>query len=149
MNLRNLRPNSPTFSEVTGDNFVLSDLGVALEHTNGSRMVITGDADWISETATRFNNNVLLALNIVDWLAQEDNLASVRSKVVSERSLVFSSDSHRNLIQYSNIGGVPLAFVLIGLIRFMQRRSKGFRNKWTVRTAETNEKPKQNEVSNQ
>ncbi|MEC7734192.1 MAG: hypothetical protein VX981_06430, partial [Chloroflexota bacterium] len=149
MNLRNLRPNSPTFSEVTGDNFVLSDLGVALEHSSGSRMVITGDADWISETATRFNNNVLLALNIVDWLAQEDNLASVRSKVVSERSLVFSSDSHRNLIQYSNIGGVPLAFVAIGLIRFMQRRSKGFRNKWAVRTNTTNDKSPKNEDSDQ
>ena len=132
MNLRNLRPNSPTFSEVTENNFVLSDLGVALEHPNGSRMVIFGDADWISETASRFNNNVLLALNVIDWLAQEDNLASVRSKVVSERNLVFSSDTHRNIVQYTNIGGVPLAFIILGLVRFLQRRSKGFRNKWVV-----------------
>ena len=147
MNLRNLRPNSPTFSETTGDNFVLSDLGVALEHSNGSRMVITGDADWISETATRFNTNVLLGLNIIDWLAQEDNLASVRSKVVSERNLVFSSDRHRNIVQYSNIGGVPLAFIILGLARFMQRRSKGFRNRWPVGSNAKSENPQQNEVS--
>ena len=146
MNLRNLRPNSPTFSETTGDNFVLSDLGVALEHSNGSRMVITGDADWISETATRFNSNVLLGLNIIDWLAQEDNLASVRSKVVSERNLVFSSDRHRNIVQYSNIGGVPLAFIILGLARFMQRRSKGFRNRWSVGSNAKSESPQQNEV---
>ena len=147
MNLRNLRPNSPTFSEATGDNFVQSDLGVALEHSNGSRMVITGDADWISETATRFNSNVLLGLNIIDWLAQEDNLASVRSKVVSERNLVFSSDSHRNIVQYSNIGGVPLAFIILGLARFMQRRSKGFRNRWAVGSNAKSEGSHQNEVS--
>ena len=147
MNLRNLRPNSPTFSETTGDNFVLSDLGVALEHSNGSRMVITGDADWISETATRFNSNVLLGLNIIDWLAQEDNLASVRSKVVSERNLVFSSDRHRNIVQYSNIGGVPLVFIILGLARFMQRRSKGFRNRWSVGSNAKSESPQQNEVS--
>ena len=147
MNLRNLRPNSPTFSEATGDNFVQSDLGVALEHSNGSRMVITGDADWISETATRFNSNVLLGLNIIDWLAQEDNLASVRSKVVSERNLVFSSDSHRNIVQYSNIGGVPLAFIILGLARFMQRRSKGFRNRWAVGSNAKSESSHQNEVS--
>ena len=147
MNLRNLRPNSPTFSETTGDNFVQSDLGVALEHSNGSRMVITGDADWISETATRFNSNVLLGLNIIDWLAQEDNLASVRSKVVSERNLVFSSDSHRNIVQYSNIGGVPLAFIILGLARFMQRRSKGFRNRWAVGSNSKSEGSHQNEVS--
>ena len=147
MNLRNLRPNSPTFSEATGDNFVQSDLGVALEHSNGSRMVITGDADWISETATRFNSNVLLGLNIIDWLAQEDNLASVRSKVVSERNLVFSSDSHRNIVQYSNIVGVPLAFIILGLARFMQRRSKGFRNRWAVGSNSKSEGSHQNEVS--
>lgn len=140
MNLRNLRPNSPTFSEVTENNFVLSDLGVALEHPNGSRMVIFGDADWISETASRFNNNVLLALNVIDWLAQEDNLASVRSKVVSERNLVFSSDTHRNIVQYTNIGGVPLAFIILGLVRFLQRRSKGFRNKWVVDSNRGDEK---------
>ncbi|MCH2312775.1 MAG: Gldg family protein [SAR202 cluster bacterium] len=147
MNFRNLRPNSPTFSEATGDNFVQSDLGVALEHSNGSRMVIIGDADWISETATRFNSNILLGLNIIDWLAQEDNLASVRSKVVSERNLVFSSDSHRNIVQYSNIGGVPLAFVILGLARFMRRRSKGFRNRWGVGSNAKSDPPPQNEVS--
>ena len=147
MNFRNLRPNSPTFSEATGDNFVQSDLGVALEHSNGSRMVIIGDADWISETATRFNSNILLGLNIIDWLAQEDNLASVRSKVVSERNLVFSSDSHRNIVQYSNIGGVPLAFVILGLARFMHRRSKGFRNRWGVGSNAKSDPPPQNEVS--
>ncbi|MDC0035368.1 GldG family protein, partial [Chloroflexi bacterium] len=145
MNLRNLRPNSPTFSEVTEDNLVLSDLGVALEHPNGSRMVIFGDAGWISETASRFNNNVLLALNVIDWLAQEDNLASVRSKVVSERNLVFSSDSHRNLVQYTNIGGVPFAFIILGLVRFLQRRSKGFRNKWVAVSNQENEKTKLSE----
>ena len=110
-------------------------------------MVITGDADWISETATRFNSNVLLGLNIIDWLAQEDNLASVRSKVVSERNLVFSSDRHRNIVQYSNIGGVPLAFIILGLARFMQRRSKGFRNRWPVGSNAKSENPQQNEVS--
>ena len=141
MNLRNLSPNTPTFLEVTEDNFVLSDLGVALEHPNGSRMVIFGDADWISETGSRFNNNVFLALNLIDWLAQEDNLASVRSKVVSERNLVFSSDSHRNIVRYANIGGVPLAFILLGLFRFLQRRSKGFRNKWVVSSNRGDGKP--------
>ena len=114
---RNLRPDSPVFTEVTSDKFVQSDLAVALEHENGSRMIITGDADWISESAAQFGNNVLFALNTIDWLAQEDNLASVRSKVVSERNLVFSSDNHRNLIQYSNIGGLTIAFVILCLAR--------------------------------
>jgi ABC-2 type transport system permease protein len=136
MDMRNLRPDSPAFSQVSSDNQVLSDLAVALENREGSRLIITGDANWISDFArsnVRNNgDNFLLSLNLVDWLAQEDNLASVRTKIISERNLVFSSDKHRNIVRYANTAGVPLAFVLLGLVRFMQRRSKGFRNRWTV-----------------
>jgi len=136
MDMRNLRTNSPTFFQVSPDNQVLSDLAVALEHRNGSRLIITGDADWIADGTVRnvrnSADNFLLALNLVDWLAQEDNLASVRTKIISERNLVFSSDRHRNIVRYANIAGVPIAFVLLGLVRFMQRRSKGFRNRWAV-----------------
>ena len=138
MDMRNLRPDSPTFSQVSSDNQVLSDLAVALENSEGARLIITGDADWISDGArsTVRNNgdNFLLSLNLVDWLAQEDNLASVRTKIVSERNLVFSSDRHRNIVRYVNTAGVPIAFVLLGLLRFTQRRSKGFRNRWSVRS---------------
>ena len=136
MDMRNLRTNSPAFFQVSPDNQVLSDLAVALEHRNGSRLIITGDADWIADGTVRnvrnSADNFLLALNLVDWLAQEDNLASVRTKIISERNLVFSSDRHRNIVRYANIAGVPIAFVLLGLVRFMQRRSKGFRNRWAV-----------------
>ena len=128
---RNLRPDSPVFSDPLQTNFFSSDLGITAESTNGSRVVIIGDADWLADTATqRFSTNILLGLNLIDWLAQEDSLASVRSKVVSERKLVFSSNTHRDIVQYSNIGGIPLAFILLGFIRYLSRRSKGFRNNW-------------------
>lgn len=128
---RNLKPDSPIFTDPLQTNFFSSDLAVTAEGSNGSRVVIVGDADWLSESATqRFSNNVLLGLNLLDWLAQEDKLASVRSKVVSERNMVFSSDRHRNLVQYSNIGGVPLLLILTGLLRFWVRRTKGFKGNW-------------------
>ncbi|MQG65620.1 MAG: hypothetical protein FI704_00930 [SAR202 cluster bacterium] len=146
MDMRNLRTNSPAFFQVSPDNQVLSDLAVALEHRNGSRLIITGDADWIADGTVRnvrnSADNFLLALNLVDWLAQEDNLASVRTKIISERNLVFSSDRHRNIVRYANIAGVPIAFVLLGLVRFMQRRSKGFRNRWVVGSNGKNGDPK-------
>ncbi|MCH8992006.1 MAG: prolyl oligopeptidase family serine peptidase, partial [Acidobacteria bacterium] len=45
------------------------------------------------------------------WLAQEDKLASVRSKVASTRQLLFDSSTHRNVVQYANIVGVPVLLV--------------------------------------
>ena len=135
---RNLKPDSPIFTAPLQINFFSSDLAVAVEGTNGSRVVIVGDADWLSESTTqRFSNNVLLGLNLLDWLAQEDKLASVRSKVVSERNMVFSSDRHRNLVQYTNIGGVPILLILIGLLRFWRRRTKGFNGNWRGRLPRT------------
>ena len=131
---KNLKPDAPIFTDPLQSNFFSSDLAVTAESDNGSRVVITGDADWLSDKATqRFSSNILLALNLVDWLAQEDALASIRSKVVSERKLVFSSSNHRNIVQYSNIGGVPLAFILLGFARYLRRQSKGFKSGWRVR----------------
>ena len=131
---KNLKPNAPVFTDPLQSNFFSSDLAVTAESDNGSRVVITGDADWLSDRATqRFSSNILLALNLVDWLAQEDALASIRSKVVSERKLVFSSSNHRNIVQYSNIGGVPLAFILLGFARYLRRQSKGFKVGWRIR----------------
>ncbi len=130
----NLRPDSPIFEDTLDSGGVRSDIGVTIEGENGGRIVVTSDSDWISDTVvTRSRGNVLLALNLVDWLAQEDNLAAVRSKVVTQRTLVFSSDTQRNIVKYSNIAGVPLAFIVLGFIRFFQRRSKGFSTRWQDR----------------
>ena len=71
--------------------------------------------------------NLAAALNLVDWLAQEDALASIRSKIITNRQLLFPPSTHRNTVQYANIVGAPLAFVLIGLIRFLMRHGVSLR----------------------
>lgn len=129
---RNLGPDAPIFEEVTESSMVQSTLAVALENRNPDgrmyRMIVAGDSDWISEVAVqRSQENIALGLNLIDWLAQEDTLAGIRSKTVSARNLVFSSSLHKNLVQYLNIGGVPTAFIILGLIRFTNRRRTGVR----------------------
>jgi ABC-type uncharacterized transport system involved in gliding motility auxiliary subunit len=87
-----------------------------------------GDSDWLSDNVV--NNapqNLLLGLNLVDWLTQDNALADIRSKVIATRKLAFTSDLRQNLVQYANILGVPLAFILIGLLRYVRRRSMGMR----------------------
>ena len=123
---QNLRWDSPTLSDPLAADPFSSDLGVTIEGTNGSRIVITGDIDWLSDESQKFGDNTALGLNLIDWLAQNDSLASVRSKTVSPRNLTFSSDVHRSLVRYSNLVGIPLAFIAIGFISYIRRRSKGF-----------------------
>ena len=87
------------------------------------RLVVVGDSDWLTDNvAARYQNNLILALNWIDWLAQEEALASIRSKVITSRTLLFSSDSLKNFVQYANIVGVPVILILIGGVRFIRRR---------------------------
>ena len=129
---RDLRPNSQTFEEITPDNLVQSLVAVAVAEKAGDggetyRIVVVGDSGWLTDAlASRSQENVALALNLVDWLAQEDRLASVRSKVVSSRDLLYSSPTHENAARWLNIAGVPLIFILFGAVRSIRRRRFGF-----------------------
>ena len=134
-NYGDVSPNAPIFDQLTPENLVESLMGVAVTGPateamgDGSdqasfRIVVVGDSDWLTD---RFQENLGLGLNLVDWLAEEDALADIRSKLVSTRRLVFDSSTHRNLVQYANIIGVPLVFVLIGLVRYARRRNIGLR----------------------
>ena len=96
--------------------------------TNGSeqeffRLVVVGDAEWLTDGMINRNpDNLVMGLNLIDWLAQEDVLASIRDKVVSSRLLLLSSAT-RKTVQYANIASVPLAFVLLGLFRLFKRHN--------------------------
>ena len=129
---RDLRPNSQTFEEITPDNLVQSLVAVAVAEKAGEggeayRIVVVGDSGWLTDAlVSRSQENIALALNLVDWLAQEDRLASVRSKVVSSRDLLYSSPTHENAARWLNIAGVPLIFILFGAVRSIRRRRFGF-----------------------
>ena len=91
--------------------------------SNPFRMIVVGDSDWITEPmVSRYPDQISLVMNYIDWLAQDDALAAVRSKEVVLRTLLFESDTHRNLVQYSSMIGVPVLLVVLGLIRFFLRR---------------------------
>ncbi len=129
-----LRPNSPVFSQITADNQVESLMGVAIAQRAGQsasaspyRLVVLGTSGWLTDPIIgRAEENLALGLNLVDWLAQEDTLAAVRSKVVSTRDLLYSSSFHENISRWGNVAGVPLFLVVLGLVRSVRRRRLGF-----------------------
>lgn len=128
-----ITPNSPQL-DISGIQLFENDIAMAVETKGGigsdkaSRLIVVGDSDWLTDGVVgRAQENLALGLNLIDWLAQEDALAEIRSKVITTRVLIFNSPSHRNLVQYANIAGVPLAFILLGLLRYLKRRSTGIR----------------------
>ena len=135
----NLAPDAPVFEEVSDENRVQSLMGVTVtgpallpsgdRTERGSfRLVVIGDTDWLTENVVGgVQENVALGLNMIDWLAQEDALASIRSKVLSSRRLDFPSSTRKNVVQYANIIGVPFGIVLFGLLRYARRRTTSLR----------------------
>ena len=86
-------------------------------------MVLVGDADFASN---RFlggeAGNILFLTNAVDWLAQDEALIQIRSKLRRSPPLLYATVGTRDAAKYGTLIGVPLLFVLIGVLRLARRR---------------------------
>lgn len=97
--------------------------GDAGDAADGGRLVLVGDADFVTN---RFlggeTGNVLFATNAIDWLAEDESLIQIRSKVRTAPPLLYPSVAVRDAVKYGNLIGVPLLFVLVGAWRLVRRR---------------------------
>ncbi|HLU26699.1 MAG TPA: Gldg family protein [Longimicrobiales bacterium] len=89
----------------------------------GGRLVVIGDADFLSDRFVRGNvQNLAFAANAVDWLAQDESLIAIRSKNRMPPPLVFESSTKQAAFKWGNLVGVPLLFVVWGAVRVVGRR---------------------------
>jgi ABC-2 type transport system permease protein len=63
-------------------------------------------------------------LNAVDWLAQDKQLSSIRSKSMTARPITVASRSTPNMIKAINVVGVPLLFIAFGFLLRMLRNAR-------------------------
>ncbi|HZS39819.1 MAG TPA: GldG family protein [Polyangia bacterium] len=101
------------------------------ESTGPVRIVVFGDADFASDEymamaryVQLYLSNLQLAVNVMDWITQDDTLAQVRAKGVQSRPLSVGRESTPDLVKYANIVGVPFAFVIFGMLRWRVRSSR-------------------------
>jgi ABC-type uncharacterized transport system involved in gliding motility auxiliary subunit len=88
-------------------------------------VVVVGSTDFINDRfVSRAPDNLSLALNAVDWLAQDEALIAIRSKDRRPPPLVYASETVREGVKYANVIGVPALVALYGLLRLLRRRRK-------------------------
>ena len=136
---RDLHPDSAVLDQVTEDDLGKQLMAVALTGTvcpelepkceknpdRPFRMIVVADSDWVSDGFLgRSEENLTLAVNWIEWLAQEDTLTTIRAKGAGPRALIYSSPAHRQRVQYSVIIGTPAFFVVLGLLRYYLRRQR-------------------------
>jgi ABC-type uncharacterized transport system involved in gliding motility auxiliary subunit len=89
---------------------------------SGGRLIVVGDASFLDPQFSGSNpQNILFAANAIDWLAQDEALIRIRSKNRTPPALAFASDWTRNAVKWGNLVGVPLLFVLLGVVRVTGR----------------------------
>ena len=93
----------------------------------GRHLVLVGDSDFLSSQFA-MQGNVTFLLNIVDWLSSDENLISVRTRTMVDRSIskdnLKEGSSASNFIRYLNILLMPVLIIVLGLIIFVKRREQ-------------------------
>ena len=107
-------------------------LGVAMRarsvenaSVQGGRIVLVGDADFLTDQFTREGSpNLAFGLNTVDWLTQDEALISIRTKSRLPAPLQFPDDGARTRVRYFNLIGMPLFVGIFAIIRLFLRRRR-------------------------
>ena len=95
------------------------------EPAKDGRMIVVGDVDYLQEQFLRSNpENLVFTLNAIDWLAQDEALIGIRSKLRTPPAMAFTSEFQRAALKWGNLVGVPLLLILLGVVRVTGRRRR-------------------------
>lgn len=110
--------------ESAGDTFAV---GEKRTETSTARMFVVADNDFATESfLQQYPTNKILALNLIDAAAQDEDLLSIRARTIDNRPLDNLSPAKKSLIKWGNILVIPVILIILGLLRsgVRKRRSK-------------------------
>jgi membrane-bound inhibitor of C-type lysozyme len=86
-----------------------------------TRVVAIGDSDFASNAYVSVQGNRDMFMNTIGWLAQQENLISIRPREASDRRLTMTTAETR-LIFFLAIFGIPGAILAMGVYTWWRRR---------------------------
>jgi ABC-type uncharacterized transport system involved in gliding motility auxiliary subunit len=86
-----------------------------------ARMVVVGNSDFASNPYFGAQGNGNLFLNMVSWLAQEEDLISIRPKAQEDRKIMLSQSQER-MLQMLVLVLLPGGVLMAGIIVWTRRR---------------------------
>jgi len=105
------------------------NIAVALERTygkKGQRVVVVGNGNFLSNTFLGNGGNLDLGINIVNWLAGDDNLITIQPKPLKDVNISIPSDNWNKMLALLVFLGypvvVPLALLISGIVIWWRRR---------------------------
>ncbi len=96
-----------------------------LDQCPDNRIVVVGDGEFfVDSKGGGDRDNLLFFQNMVDWLAQDEALITIRSREVTDRPLKPLSEPSKRFVKYANMLGSPLVVVLLGIGVWQARRRR-------------------------
>ena len=89
-----------------------------------TRMIVVGDGDFMKDDFARNPGNMTFFVNMVDYLADDAGLITIRSKNVAMPPLDQISDGTKKLLKYGDLLLPPIAVIGFGLLRWRARTAK-------------------------
>ena len=85
-----------------------------------ARLAVIGDSDFASNSALGIQGNRDLALNTINWLAQQENLISIRPRQPEDRRITLTSAQQFNVLVVTWL--IPFAAIVAGAMTWWRRR---------------------------
>jgi ABC-type uncharacterized transport system involved in gliding motility auxiliary subunit len=85
------------------------------------RFVVTGSSSWAANRFLGFNGNSDLALNMVNWLASDEDLISIRPKADDDRRITMTR-AQLVIVRLTSQFLLPLLVVVVGTMVWWKRR---------------------------
>ncbi|HTP12883.1 MAG TPA: Gldg family protein [Bacteroidota bacterium] len=101
--------------------FVGKQPAAVLTQSPETRIVVVGDGDFMKDQFLGNKGNLTLFENIVDYLADDAGLITIRSKDVVQPPLEVVSDGTKKMLKYGDLFVPPLAVVAYGIFRWRRR----------------------------
>ena len=86
-----------------------------------ARMVVIGDADFACNSYLSVSGNRDLFLNVVNWLAEEEDMISIRPMEKTDRRISMTKAQSRNVF-YLTVIAIPLLVIAVGMVVWIKRK---------------------------
>ena len=86
-----------------------------------AQILVMGDSDFAASGYIRNSGNKDLFLNIVNWLAEEEDMITIRPKEIDDRRVNLTAKDSK-IILYVSVFALPLLVVIAGVFVYFKRR---------------------------
>ncbi|MGA9854540.1 MAG: DUF4350 domain-containing protein [Gammaproteobacteria bacterium] len=102
----------------TADNKKNNDL---VNKSIEQRVIVTGDGDFLSNAYLNNGGNLMLGLNILNWLSHDDSFININTESAPDRTLTLSH-TDQAVISLGFLFVLPLLLIACGLLIWVRRR---------------------------